>query len=253
MKITSTKSPDKEFIDHFHDRQPDKRIVFFSQNGSRLYGTNHEGSDYDFTGAALEPLSYFFAFKGFEQTEIKLPEYDSEGTIYSLNKFVRLLAHGNPTLLCLIFNKQAIDTLGLTDPGFIDIVISQKAGAAFYGYAYQQLKRIHTNHGLHITRSKLIEQYGYDTKYAMQIFRLIAQGIEFLSTGKITSPLNQHVIEECMFILNGGYKTLENFTEEYKSRLALLSAAEKSSCLPLEPNYELLNDFLVTIYKSQGM
>ena len=243
------------FINQFGKLNPDKQPVFFSLNGSRLYGTSTEASDYDFVGACVEPINYFFAFKHFEQCELKIEAMQSEGVIYSLNKFVSMLASGNPTLLSLIFNDNAADRIGLTTTEIRNAIVSRRAADAFHGYARQQIKRIHTNQALHVTRQKLIQKYGYDTKYAAHVFRLVAQGVELLESGSISLPMHKDNIEECLFVLNGGYKTLDEFVREANTRLERLSAAEKESYLPEKADTEFLNDFLVTTYKkfSPGM
>ena len=43
--------------------------------------------------------------------------------------------------------------------------------------------------GAHTNRPELIAAHGYDTKYAMHALRLGLQGIELLSTGRITLPV----------------------------------------------------------------
>ena len=42
--------------------------------------------------------------------------------------------------------------------------------------------------GAHTNRPELVAIHGYDTKYAMHALRLGLQGIELLSTGRITLP-----------------------------------------------------------------
>ena len=43
--------------------------------------------------------------------------------------------------------------------------------------------------GAHTNRPELVAAHGYDTKYAMHALRLGLQGIELLTTGRITLPV----------------------------------------------------------------
>jgi hypothetical protein len=43
--------------------------------------------------------------------------------------------------------------------------------------------------GAHTNRPELVATHGYDTKYAMHALRLGLQGVELLTTGRITLPV----------------------------------------------------------------
>src|SRR6185503_16959574 len=43
--------------------------------------------------------------------------------------------------------------------------------------------------GAHTNRPELVAGHGYDTKYAMHALRLGLQGVELLTTGRITLPV----------------------------------------------------------------
>ena len=54
-------------------------------------------------------------------------------------------------------------------------------------------------------RAELEKKYGYDTKHASHLVRLIIEGIELLSTEYITLPLSGHNIKTVMDVRNGKY------------------------------------------------
>ena len=43
---------------------------------------------------------------------------------------------------------------------------------------------------MRVTRTRLIQEHGYDTKFAMHAVRLGYQGIEYLETGRLTLPMS---------------------------------------------------------------
>lgn len=166
-----------------------RKPQFETLNGSRLYGIETAGSDFDFMGAVVEPPEFILGLKSFEQHEWKLPEYGHEGVVYSLRKYIKLLKDGNPSVLCTMFSPIAWDTLGITDEDFKKMIVSAKAGPKFAGYMKSQMQRFQSGSGMHVTRQDLINEHGYDSKYAGHILRLGCQGVEYLTTGKITLPM----------------------------------------------------------------
>jgi uncharacterized protein len=82
-------------------------------------------------------------------------------------------------------------------------------------------------------RSELEKKYGYDTKHAMHLVRLIRMGKEILGEGKV--QVFRPDREELLFIRNGGW-TFEQ-VEEYSSKMEqeIIKVAETSK-LPKEPD-----------------
>ena len=72
------------------------------------------------------------------------------------------------------------------------IVVPYRDGtaAAFEGFARQQLDRVLglRGKGKHGQRPELEEKFGYDTKAAMHVIRLLKEGIEYMHHGQITYP-----------------------------------------------------------------
>ncbi|MCP4543040.1 MAG: hypothetical protein GY832_38480 [Chloroflexi bacterium] len=84
-------------------------------------------------------------------------------------------------------------------------------------------------------RAELERRYGYDTKHAMHLLRLLRMGMEILETGEV------HVYrpdqEWLRAVREGalGYEEVLALASEYEGRLAVL---EKTSSLPEEPDLE---------------
>lgn len=175
--------------------------------GSVAYGLAVEGSDRDEKGVCIEPFSVFCRLQGeFEQYEYrdaaertgirdaKSEDGDLDLTIYGLRKYLRLATYGNPNIVELLFLSGdaiiSITDLGRALQGMYPRIISRQCGRRYLGYIEAQKQRLLGERGqMRVTRTDLIETYGYDTKYASHMIRLGYQGIELLETGKLVLPM----------------------------------------------------------------
>ncbi len=119
-----------------------RRIILLGLSGSYGYGTNREGSDVDFRGAALQRPSDILGLTEFEQ----YTDTRTDTVIYGFNKLVRLLLECNPNsceILGLPEDKYMILTpLGEELLRHRTLFLSKRAVKAFGGYASAQLRRL---------------------------------------------------------------------------------------------------------------
>ena len=100
---------------------------------------------------------------------------------------------GNPTVLLVlfvpdeevVFRSEAGAELARNAHRFV----SRLAAVRFLGYLQGQKAAMTGQAGAHTNRPELVAAHGYDTKYAMHALRLGLQGIELLTTGRITLPV----------------------------------------------------------------
>jgi predicted nucleotidyltransferase len=176
--------------------------------GSNLHGLHLPGKDdRDETGVCIEDLAAFVGFSPFEQY-IYRTAAEREGkhdapsqpgdldlTIFSLRKFLRLAMQGNPQILQMLFVPEPLcierNALGARlQTEIAPLIISRAAGARYLGYLEAQRQRLMGERGQKKTnRPELEAKHGFDTKYAMHILRLGFQGVELLSSGKLTLPM----------------------------------------------------------------
>lgn len=114
---------------------------------------------------------------------------DIDLNVYTVRKFAKLAAGGNPSILGAIFSpRQERKTLDFEQ--LARIVASKQASNAFLGYMRQQIDRWVGARGQRsVSRPELVEQFGYDTKYAAHTVRLGIQGVEYLTTGRFSMPI----------------------------------------------------------------
>ena len=72
-----------------------KHMMFVTVGGSHAYGTNVEGSDLDIRGVALNSREDLLGLGEFEH----YVDTQTDTTIYSFNKAVKLMCSGNPNML----------------------------------------------------------------------------------------------------------------------------------------------------------
>lgn len=236
----------------------ENNLILLCTVGSTVHGLNVPGQDdHDEMGVCIEPPEYVIGLKTFEQyVSRSKPEGvrsefgDTDRTIYSLRKWCRLALNGNPTILLLLFADSIIE------PDEIAFVLrtnkhwfaSREAGKRFLGYLISQKQRLLGERGnMRVKRSELVSEYGYDTKYAMQMLRLGYQGIEYLTTGRITLPMPREERLYCYSVRTGEVELDEILAKTGELEQELRHLIDYSP-LPKYPDYDAVNSFLVSAY-----
>jgi uncharacterized protein len=118
---------------------------------------------------------------------------DLDVIIYSARKWARLALAGNPTVLLVLFvpDHEVVyrNQVGTELAANAHRFVSRLAAGRYLGYLKAQKVAMTGGAGAHTNRPELVAVHGYDTKYAMHALRLGLQGIELLSTGRITLPV----------------------------------------------------------------
>lgn len=153
---------------------------------------------------------------------------DVDLNLYSLRKYVRMCLEGHPTLLLPLF-APGPDVLHVTPLGrelraMRSMFASRRGGRRFLGYLDAQRDRL-TGGGKRNrvpNRPHLVERYGYDVKYASHALRLGHQGVEFVTTGRLTLPLADGQRERCVAVKRGEvpYETALEWVDQTRSTLA---------------------------------
>jgi predicted nucleotidyltransferase len=173
---------------------------------------------------------------------------DLDLTLYSLRKFCRLAAQGNPSILILLWLPEYIiqTELGRGLVSIRDACISKGAVERFLGYLVSQRMRLTGERSRTVNRPELVEQFGYDTKFAMHALRLGLQGIELMTTRNLTLPIREPDLSVLRSIRSGRVSYLDAVAliEETEAKLRLLV----SGC-SWEPNFSSINKFMVQAHQ----
>ena len=225
--------------------------------GSTLHGTGIPGQeDRDEMGICIPPPEYLIGLKEFEHYIYRTagegnrsgPD-DLDLTIYSLRKYVKLALQGNPSILLTLFvpeDKIILETkIGRELMANASWFHSKEAAARYLGYMQSQKLGLTGEKRSGVPkRPELVEQFGFDTKYAMHATRLGFQGVEFLKTGKITLPMEGAEGQFCRAIRHGSVplKTVLETVDELEQRLKML---QDHPGIPDKPDSDAANRWLI--------
>jgi predicted nucleotidyltransferase len=196
----------------------ENNLIFECTTGSVAYGTSVEGSDVDTRGIFIgSPINIITPFYPVEQVE-----GPGDKVIYEFGKFMKLVVDQNPNILELLWAPlPTVMTPWMLCIGDIrSQLLSTKSRHTFTGYAHSQLKRLQNaansitesgpRAGRNEKRALLEAQFGYDTKHAMHLIRLLRMGIEILRDHTVV--VRRPDAEELLDIRNGKF-TLEQIIE----------------------------------------
>ena len=212
--------------------------------------------DKDAMAICVPPLDYYYGLKRFGNRgkgtkEIKQGEWDI--VIYEAQKMIRLLAKGNPNVLMALWleDKHYIKRTIAWD--FVldhrDIFSGKHVYRSFTGYAYGQLHKMthHAKEGyMGEKRKRLVETFGYDTKNAAHLIRLLRMGIEFLTDGVLY--VERHDAQQLLEIKRGEW-TLEQVQAEAKHLFASAEQAYIASTLPTGPDMGAINRLCIAVVR----
>ena len=265
--------------DHPHASEEARRIaergtVLRAQVGSGVHGTSVGGQDdRDELGLCLEPAQYVTglarvpagrsgtATVEFEQYH-RHTAWDRPGglanrsgagdldvVIYSARKWARLALSGNPSVLLLLFvpDDEVVYRADLVANAHR--FVSRRAGERFLGYLQGQRAAMTGEVGAHTNRPELVTEHGYDTKYAMHALRLGLQGVELLTTGRISLPVPEPD-RSYLRSVRRGEVPLPEVLAAVADVEARLVALQNGTAVPSEPDSAWVDDWLHRSYLS---
>jgi len=123
------------------------------------------------------------------------------------------------------------------------IVVSRLAAERFLGYLNAQKGAMTGETGAHTNRPERVAVHGYDTKYAMHALRLGLQGVEMLTTGRITLPAPEPH-RAYLRSIRRGEVPLDEVVVAVSEAEAELTRLATSSSVPAEPDRAWVDDWL---------
>lgn len=210
--------------------------------------------DKDIMGVCVPGEEVYFGLNNFEQKECFHNEWDS--VVYEARKFVRLLVGQNPNVLSLLWNEPKYH-IEVTPAGrmLLDargLFVSRKAYHSFTGYAYAQFKKM-----THLAfkgymgekRKRLVEKFGYDTKNAAHLIRLLKMGIEFMNEGQLFVDRGMAGDAPRLLSIKNGEWTLEQVKEEAERLFKRAEDAYDHTKLPRALDTDKIEKLLIDVVK----
>jgi hypothetical protein len=267
---------------HPHASEEARRIaeaglILRVQVGSGVHGTAIDGQDdRDELGLCLEPPPFVTGLarvpagiRG-EGPSVRFEQYerhtawdrpggvanrsgagDLDVVIYSARKWARLALAGNPTVLLVLFVPD--EEVVFRSPAGAELAanahrfVSRLAAARYLGYLNGQKAAMTGQSGAHTNRPELVAVHGYDTKYAMHALRLGLQGIELLTTGRITLPVPEPH-REYLRSIRRGERALAEVLDAVSETEARLARLRDSAAVPDEPDRPWVDGWLHRSY-----
>lgn len=224
--------------------------------GSTAHGTAISGQDdRDEMGVFIEPPEYVCGLRECDhyisrtQPEgVRSGPGDLDLTMYSLRKFCRLAAQGNPSVLLLLWLPGYITKTGLGNDlvRIRDAFVSREAGQRFLGYLVLQKMKLKGEKAHTVNRPELVEKYGYDTKFAMHVLRLGLQGLEYMTEGKITMPMREPDLSFCRSVREGKWTFGQALEHIERTETYLRMRVDECK---LEAGHDRINRFLVEAHQ----
>lgn len=243
--------------------------------GSGVHGLILPGTDdNDEMGVFIEPREWMYGLRTETLDPAASPGYDQhvwrtrrEGersghgdtdlTIYSMRKFLRLAVHGNPTVLLPLFapDSQVLIRSKIGDQlrEMRTAFLSQDAVDRFLGFMSRQrmLMMGQGPQGKLPNRPELIAAHGYDTKYASHALRLALQGHEIATTGHLTLPMRPHDRAVCLAVKRGEVTQAQALESIRLVEKDLRRVMDSGRCpLPLHPFLPVISKFSMEAHEA---
>ena len=211
--------------------------------------------DVDFLAVVIPPFEHVVGLHRFEHATIK--EGNIDCIIYEWSKYIRLLQVSNPNVIgTLYLNRKDVWTKAWSPfvEGFYaplpsrNRFLSLKMYDTFVGYAKGQLyKMTHQAFQGYMgdKRKKLVEKFGYDTKNAAHLIRLLRMGCEAFETG--TMKVLRPDAKELISIKKGEWK-LEDVMKEAQLLFDRIAIAESKSQWPKAPDPNFIDNVICDGY-----
>jgi predicted nucleotidyltransferase len=154
--------------------------------GSTAYGLAGPNSDVDRLGIYAAPTIQFHGLHPPGPKTSTIVQHDPDVTMHEAGKFAGLCLNGNPTLIELLWleDYEVASDLGEELISIRDSFLSARGVRdSYYGYAVAQFKRLEE------TGEFKSKQRARSAKHARHMLRLLDQGWELYTTGKLTIQL----------------------------------------------------------------
>jgi hypothetical protein len=232
--------------------------------GSTAHGTGLPGGeDFDELGVMIEAPNQILGVddRGFTTVMQRTqPEGsrsgpgDTDRTLHSLRRFVRLAVSGNPSVLMALWAP----VIQITDAGeelrsLGGAFVGRHVVPRYRGYMQSQAQRLlGTRGGGHGRRGggqrdELVAAHGFDTKYAMHCARLGFQCVELLTTGRLELPIQGPAADWLRGVRRGDVA----FDEWWETCLDLDTELETlggDESLPAEPDRDRIDGWCVSVH-----
>lgn len=251
------------------DRNTKTRSIYKSYVGSYAHGLymsveefgDEATCDIDTQEFFIYPLEFYLSLDSYMTPTRKLTatEFDGANDIvrHEVRKALELLKKGNPNMLVPLFcEKNKI--LEMTPGGKLirdnrHLFLAKKSiYERFNGYAFTQLDRMQKGayRGyMGDKRKKIADKYGYDTKNAMTLIRLMHEAVEVLETANITVDKEVQGTRDYYLAIKRGNWSLEAVKKEAYELKERMEIAYRKSTLPALVDDNAIKELSIAVFR----
>lgn len=242
------------------------RIVLATFVGSKSHNTYvppGEGDDsiddIDITAICVPPPHKVYGLEPWKETEqIQLDEWDV--VVHSITKATKLMLKGNPNMLALLWSKpehRLVVEHCMLDYFDQRLIFSTKQVVrAFRGYAGEQFRKMTSAQPyqgyMGAKRKRLVDRFGYDTKNAAHLIRLLNMCRQYMLEGKLYVWREEPEVggdAERIRAIKRGEFTLGEVQDMAKMKMGFIDTGMDACTLPDEPDSVLAEEMLMRAVK----
>lgn len=231
--------------------------------GSEAYAVSSGGSDIDIYGFCIPRKSDIFPhlrgeipgfgrqiarFEQYQEHHLDAPEHRKtyDVSIYSIVKYFHLCMDNNPNMIDSLFTPErcvrfATPVARMVRDARRDF-LSKRAWDKFRGYASAQFHKMETKtHSANETRQADIQAYGYSTKYAYHLVRLLLECEQIL----IHNDINLERDSEFLKSIRRGEWSLPDLKRWHGEKLIALETVHTNSKIAERPDEDRIKKLLL--------
>ena len=238
-------------------------LMFEGITGSVSYGVCDDSSDFDIVGFCIPPKEMIFphlsgniigfgdkpeTFEQYQQHHVIVKEWRKEFdiTIYGITKFFQLCMENNPNMVDALFLPRHCITHSTEIYEHVrsqrKLFLHKGSWHKFRGYAYSQLSKIkNQTNASNPKRAAAIEKFGFDTKFAYHVIRLLLQVEQILTEGNLELDRNAKVLRS----VRDGEWSLERINDWFDSQEKNLNVLYATSTLQHHSNQNQIKQILL--------
>jgi hypothetical protein len=210
-----------------------KRVIFRCVIGSRAYGLDDEESDVDRRGVYLPAATQHWSLYGVPE---QIENEATQEAYWELQKFIVLALKANPNVLECLYSPIVETATPLAEEllGMKEVFMSRLVYQTYNGYVMSQFKKM---------QADIRNQGQVKWKHVMHLIRLLISGIKVLNEGFVPVRVDEH--RDALLRIKAGEMPWDD-VEAWRLKLhADFNDAFEKTTLPLRPDYEAANSFLV--------
>lgn len=224
--------------------------------GSYAYGVHNKDSDKDVYGFCIPSKLILFPhqigghIEGFGNRPQGFDQFhkcydDVDFTIFGIVKYFDLCVHNNPNMIDSLFVPDNcichMTPIGEMVRENRHKFLCSKLWHTYKGYAYSQLRKLKNKDPNSGKRKELIEKYGFDTKFAYHIVRLIDYAEQLLQFGDMDMQRDK----ERWKSIRAGEWSLDQVESHFYEKEKTLQTLYENTSLPHDMQFDPIKELLL--------